>query len=84
MYVWRKISKALGFKCVKPTLKEDNKGLMVWSCISAEGVGEIVVPEGKVNAQVYHNLMKDVIIPEGRQLIGEDFIRVNSYVKLLE
>lgn len=74
MYVWRKSNEALSFKCTKPTLKSGDKGLMVWGCISAFGVGKIVVLEGKTDSQVYLNLMKNVIVPEGKRLIGEDFI----------
>lgn len=44
-----KIGEALTFKYVKPTLKEDNRGLMSWSCISANGVGKVVVLEDKVS-----------------------------------
>lgn len=74
MFVWRKQCEALSFKCTRPTLKSMGRGLMMWGCISAYGVGKIVLLEGRVCSRVYLNLMKDVIIPEGKRLIGDEFV----------
>lgn len=74
VYVWRKKEEVLSFKCTKPTLKSLDKGIMIWGCMSSMGVGKIVILEGRVNAAVYLNLLKDVIIPEAQRLIGSDYI----------
>lgn len=74
VFVWRKAGEALSYKCATPTLKSLQKGVMVWGCISSYGVGKIVMLEGKVNATVYLKLLSEVIIPEGKRLIGDDFI----------
>lgn len=74
MFVWRAKGEMLSYKCAKPTLKSIQRGVMVWGCISCYGIGKIVLLEGKVNSDVYLNLLKDVIIPEGNRLIGNDFI----------
>jgi len=49
-------------------------GAIVWACISSHGPGKIVILEGKITSQVYLKLMQEVIIPEGKRLIGDDFI----------
>ena len=47
---------------------------MIWGCLSANGTGEIVVLEGKVNASVYLKILEEYAIPEGNRLIGEHFV----------
>lgn len=85
IYVLRKVGEELHYKCTRPSLKNFEQGVMVWGCLSSYGVGKIVILDGKVNADVYFKLLSDVIIPEGRRLIGEDFVfqqdNVNSQGK---
>lgn len=72
--MWRQKTEVLSFKRTKPSLKSFDKGVMVWGCMCSSGVGKIVIFEGKVTAVVYLQLLKDVIIPEGKRLIGEKCI----------
>lgn len=74
IYVWRKTTEVLSFKCTKPTMKAFEKGIMIWGCMCSAGVGQIVILEGKVTAAVYLKLVQEVLIPEGKRLIGENFI----------
>lgn len=74
VYVWRRAGEELNYKCTLPTLKSFEKGLMVWGCISSYGAGKILILEGKVNAEVYLQLLRNVGLPEGRRLIGDDFV----------
>ena len=67
VYVWRKSGDELSYKCTKHTVKAVETGLMVWGCMSASGVGQIVTLEGKINAEVYLNLLKEVAMQEGRK-----------------
>jgi len=55
-------------------MKSVQMGAMVCGCISSYGSGKIVILEGKITSQVYLKLMQKVIIPEGKRLIGDDFI----------
>lgn len=48
--------------CTNPTFKAAAKGIMVWACLCTHGVGKIMPLEGKVNADVYLNILKDVAV----------------------
>ena len=74
MHVWRKNGDVLSYRCTKPTMKSVQMNAMVWSCISSDGPGKIIILEEKITSQVYLKLMQEVIIPEGKRLIGNDFI----------
>lgn len=74
MYVWRKCGDELSYDCVKPSLKSMDRGIMVWGCFSAYGVGQILPISGRINSTVYLKVLQEVIIPEGKRLIGDDFI----------
>lgn len=74
MYVWRKRRQSFSYECTKHTLKTQDRGIMVWGCFSAYGVGKVVCLRGKINSQIYLKLLQEVIIPEGKHLIGPDFI----------
>ncbi|GAB0092183.1 hypothetical protein DMENIID0001_071700 [Sergentomyia squamirostris] len=74
MYVWRRNGEMLSYKCTHRTVKGAGQGVMVWGCMAASSVGRLVMLEGKVNSAVYLKLMQEVIIPEGRRIIGDDFI----------
>lgn len=52
MCAWHKYNKVLSFICTKSMLKSGSKGLMVWGCISANGVSKIIVLKGTANSQV--------------------------------
>ncbi|GAB0088231.1 hypothetical protein DMENIID0001_026240 [Sergentomyia squamirostris] len=74
MYVLRRNGEMLSYKCTHRTVKGAGQGVMVWGCMAASSVGRLVMLEGKVNSAVYLKLMQEVIIPEGRRIIGDDFI----------
>ncbi len=40
-------------KCVLPTVKYGDGGVMVWGCMSTAGTGEIQFIEGTMNADMY-------------------------------
>lgn len=56
------------------TVKSIEKDLMIWECLSSRSVGKIIILEGKVNASLYLNILKDTVIPEENRLIGEHFL----------
>lgn len=56
--MWRKKEEYLSYKCAKVAEKAMEKVIMVWGCLSAQGVGKIIILEGKVNADVYLKLLE--------------------------
>lgn len=74
IHVWRRTGEALSYKCAIPTLKSSQKGVIIWGCISSYGTGKIVILDGKVNSLVYLKLLQEIIITEGKRLIGENFV----------
>ena len=45
------------------TVKHGGLSIMVWACFSYNGVGPIHRIEGIMNAEIYKNIMKDVMLP---------------------
>lgn len=48
--------------------------LMIWGCISYNGIGPIVELSKKVNSYEYLNIINEYAVPAGDTLIGSDFI----------
>ncbi|KAE9016525.1 hypothetical protein PR002_g13632 [Phytophthora rubi] len=67
--VWRRTHEAFHEKCVVPTFKSSRKSLMVWSSISADGVGTMHFCEKSVDGAYYRHLLQQEI-PITRQLLG--------------
>lgn len=67
--VWRKPHEAFDEKCTVPTHKNVRLSLMVWSSISASGVGIMHFCERTVNGDYYRNVLKKEI-PTTRALLG--------------
>ncbi|GMF31772.1 unnamed protein product [Phytophthora fragariaefolia] len=65
--VWRRTNEAFQEKCVVPTFKSSRKSLMVWSSISANGVGTMHFCEKSVDGEYCRKLLKDEI-PITRQI----------------
>ena len=62
-YVRRKVGEELSPKCLKASVKFGGGSVMVWGMISGDGVGPLVQLQGKVNAGVYKQLVKDHVLP---------------------
>ncbi len=48
-------------KCVLPTVKHGGGSVMVWGCISAAGTGELQFIEGNMNANMYCDILKQIL-----------------------
>lgn len=60
--------------CLKRTVKFP-KGIMVWGCMSAKGLGTLKFIEGTVNAQKYQDILQESLLPSVASLYpGEDYI----------
>lgn len=73
MHVWRKPGEEFSYKCVEPTFKGQTRGVMIWGCMAAGGVGNIVTIEGNMNAQMYLEVLKQSVFQQGVKLIGPNF-----------
>ena len=51
-----------------PTVKYGGGGIMVWGCFAASGPGRIAVIDGKMNSQLYQNILQENLRPSVRQL----------------
>lgn len=74
MHVWRKTGEHLTYECANPTFKCQTRGIMIWGCMTATGVGKIYMLEGTINSRMYLEIVKDTVEAEARRLIGPDFI----------
>lgn len=57
--VWRKPNEELKGKNITPTVKHGGGSVMVWGCISAKGVGNLVFIDGIMNKESYLTILKD-------------------------
>ena len=63
MYIRRKVGEELLPKCLKASVKFGGGSVMVWGMISGDGLGSLVRLQGKVNAGVYKQLVKNYVLP---------------------
>lgn len=62
IYVRRRLGESLSPNCTKKTVKFGGGSVMVWGMISAAGVGPLVRLYGKVNANVYKQLLDQTVV----------------------
>ena len=62
-YVRREVGEELSPKCLKACVKFGGGSVMVWGMISGDGMGPLVRLQGKVNAGVYKQFVKDHVLP---------------------
>lgn len=57
--VWRKPNREFDVANLKSTIKHGGGSVMVWGCISAAGVGELVFIDTTMNAIMYRNILRE-------------------------
>lgn len=57
--VWRKPNTEFQFKNINATVKHGGGNVMVWGCIGASGVGELVFIDGIMDKTVYLNILRN-------------------------
>ncbi len=57
-HVWQQPGEEYKDKCVLPTVKHGGGSVVVWSCTSAAGTGELQFIEGTMNANMYCDILK--------------------------
>ncbi|GJQ73195.1 hypothetical protein Trydic_g13578 [Trypoxylus dichotomus] len=59
--------------CVVSTLKYGGGSVMIWGCMSASGVGQMFVCEGRVDSVKYVNFLESVLLPCNTNMDGVKF-----------
>ena len=67
-HVWQQTGEEYKDKCVMPTGKHGGGNVMVWGCMSAEGVGELHFIEGNMNSNMYCEILQQSMIPSLQKL----------------
>lgn len=57
--VWRKPNEELNKENLRPTVKHGGGSVMVWGCMSAAGVGNLVFIEGNMDKTAYLTILKN-------------------------
>ena len=73
-YVRRRVGEKYIDACLQPTVKHGGGSVMVWGCISANGVGDLIKIDGIMKAPKYKQILIHHAIPSGKRLIGNNFI----------
>ena len=61
--VWRRKGEEYNEKCMVPTVKHGGGSVLLWGCMSAAGVGELLFINGIMNSQMYCEILKEKMIP---------------------
>ncbi len=61
--VWRQPGEEYKDKSVLPTVNHGGGSVMVWSCMSAAGTGELQFIEGTMIGNMYCDILKQSMIP---------------------
>lgn len=58
VFVWRKPGEEFAEECTVPTFKSGRESVMIWGCITWEGVGALHVCTQHVNAEYYQTILE--------------------------
>ena len=58
-WVWKKAGSPLTSQHVQPTVKFGGGHVMIWGCMTAHGVGYMCRIEGKMDAELYEEILED-------------------------
>lgn len=72
--VWRKSGTAFDVQNLAPTVKHGGGGVMVWGCMAANGVGNLIFIDSIIDHKAYLQILKDNL-QESREKLGlaDDF-----------
>lgn len=61
-FVKRRVSEEYHPDSVMPTVRHGDGIIMIWGCMTADGVGVMFVYEGRMNSQKYINVLETILI----------------------
>ncbi len=67
IFVWRKSTEEWMPTCTLGTVKTGEAWIMLWGCMSYEGVGPLVNQQGSVTGKKYRNILQKHFLPASRR-----------------
>jgi transposase len=61
-WCWKHRGEGLSDRTCQPTVKHGGGSLMVWGCITAEGIGYLTRIDGHLNADLYCQILRDELM----------------------
>ena len=61
-WCWKRPGEGLNPRTVTPTVKHGGGSLMVWGCMTAEGVGYLCKIDNGLDAELYCNILRDDLV----------------------
>lgn len=62
-YVWRLPNEKYDVNCLVPTFKSGRRGVMVWGCFTAHGLGPLIRVNGRQTSKDYVELLETYLLP---------------------
>lgn len=62
-YVRRRYGEEYHSQCIVPTVKFGGGSTMIWGCMTAQGVGEVYLCEGRMNSARYIDMLEQTLEP---------------------
>ena len=61
-YYWKRPGEQLQLHHIKPTVKFGGGSIIVWGCITSQGIGYLCQINGHMNAELYQNILADELM----------------------
>jgi len=74
-WVWRRPHEKYDVKCLIPTTKSGQDGVMVWGCFTKHGLGPLVRLDGKITAKKYITVLQNHLIPYMNTLENKENVK---------
>ena len=69
----RAVGEEFDESCIQTTVKHGGRGIMVWGCMTRNGLGNCIRVEGNIDQFKYLDILQNTMIPSGHQLVGQNF-----------
>lgn len=62
-HIWREVGQDYHQDCVVPTIKHGDSSVLIWGCMSLDGLGEMIFIDGITNAHMYVKILEKIMLP---------------------